>query len=1155
MLSALLAAASVSISNSHHTSIAGTTCTNGCKADAQPVHLSTTPFMPSDNVTNACGTQLCEAWQMAAGNCATSFECVYYSADYGGGTNAYNIRSHPDCGSAVMVEFSINCFNRAGQFTLTPATPKLAKVGTTETAGGAAPWGYARNFTVGCYAFSPCASAIPIPAKFDFPSWYTGATAVDPTLNGPVACRLRCAANAQCDYWSYEFEDGYHECFLVSVLPPESASLDMYLFFSSNNIIQSPTAGFQIVSPCTGSAPTFISGGTFTETSTSLIDPRPAGGSAAYSNGDLVPHVDDFFSATTYKGAFGRVNWLDGWSFFNLPNCLGFVSGSFTCPTGVGAPAPGSPVYRLRWVGDYQTGAWNKIGTFNVAANLRPYCQVTSCIYQNMDYGGWASPCGYAPMLRVTVNGAIAKGAIVNSATGVPTGVLPLQLTLIPRANGQPEAINTFGTSVACIETGSNAIELCGPGLSPGQVAQGRCTSAYLNKPLISFSRHVALNQRGLMTMCQLTPNIGSVAIDCTVYQVNSTNFVPAATGSYPGFLTAQQYRMLDVRLYGPSGDSVSADVQPESGVFTAGGRFFIVSCVNIVFDVTLRKYVRVRMEGYGYKEMTMGASDRDNGIFIRSGWGTNSATKSYGMYQPDVISAWTQDGLYYFITANEGDSRDGMDLIGVFGSFAGEEIRTASINATTCTIKANEQLGRLTTTAFMPSDYVANACGTQICEAWQMAAGNSAASFECVYYGADADYGGATDVYDVCSHPECGYAVTDEFSVNCLNRAGQFALTLATPKRAIVGIPETAGGAAPWGYACHITVGCSAFAPCTSAIPIPANLAFPSWYTGATVVYPTLSGPVACRRRCAANAQCDYWSYEFEDGYHECFLKRKCATVNCVDCAAPAPRCDIYVRWSQHWGNQGGVMNKFGEDFGDPKTCPAATALFTTEWYTAAQTTHVGHGIKGGHTSVGARSFSIWSWNGAPSSSFVRVFDLGAELEQKAMHFPGSLGSACIDSTANSASCLVWCPFNSDVAGCGNPPPPRPLPPPAPSPPYVGYLPSNIAANTQVTRSVVAARNSTVTEISRNNFANQTACADNGAIGSLVAQLRLSGAMGARGDALSRNALSPALPGTEEVKAEAAGAIWVLSEGHVENKITIAIAGGIAPTVSLIAP
>ena len=56
---------------------------------------------------------------------------------------------------------------------------------------------------------------------------------------------------------------------------------------------------------------------------------------------------------------------------------------------------------------------------------------MTTCIYQNMDYGGWASPCGYAPILRFTVN-----GAVVNGTTGVPTGVLPLQLTLTPRANG-----------------------------------------------------------------------------------------------------------------------------------------------------------------------------------------------------------------------------------------------------------------------------------------------------------------------------------------------------------------------------------------------------------------------------------------------------------------------------------------------------------------------------------------------------------------------------------------------------------------------------------------------------------------------------------------------------------------------------------------------
>jgi len=36
----------------------------------------------------------------------------------------------------------------------------------------------------------------------------------------------------------------------------------------------------------------------------------------------------------------------------------------------------------------------SEIGTLNVDTNLNTYCQVTTCIYQNMDYGGWASTCG-----------------------------------------------------------------------------------------------------------------------------------------------------------------------------------------------------------------------------------------------------------------------------------------------------------------------------------------------------------------------------------------------------------------------------------------------------------------------------------------------------------------------------------------------------------------------------------------------------------------------------------------------------------------------------------------------------------------------------------------------------------------------------------------
>jgi Sec-independent protein translocase protein TatA len=182
----------------------------------------------------------------------------------------------------------------------------------------------------------------------------------------------------------------------------------------------------------------------------------------------------------------------------------------------------------------------------------------------------------------------------------------------------------------------------------------------------------------------------------------------------------------------------------------------------------------------------------------------TNSATAEIR----ENLGRISHSGTKQFKLAKEQNS----DLIGQFGSFEGEEIRTASITLTTCTngCKANDQLGRLLTTTFMPSDYVANACGTQICEAWQIAAGNTAASFECVYYG--ADYGGRNDLYNVRGHPECGYATTVEMSVNCLNCAGQFALTPATPKRASVGTAtstaQTAGGAAAWGSARNVTVG-----------------------------------------------------------------------------------------------------------------------------------------------------------------------------------------------------------------------------------------------------------------------------------------------------------------------------------------------------------
>jgi hypothetical protein len=121
---------------------------------------------------------------------------------------------------------------------------------------------------------------------------------------------------------------------IVSVLPASSASLDTYLFFSSNIIIEGPTAGFQIVSPCTGTAPTFVNTnplifGGFYETSNNTLELRPSCTSPAYSAIDDVPDTS-FYLAVGFKGAFGNNNWLAGWSY---------LSGRFTTATNPGGAA------------------------------------------------------------------------------------------------------------------------------------------------------------------------------------------------------------------------------------------------------------------------------------------------------------------------------------------------------------------------------------------------------------------------------------------------------------------------------------------------------------------------------------------------------------------------------------------------------------------------------------------------------------------------------------------------------------------------------------------------------------------------------------------------------------------------------------------------
>ena len=398
-----------------------------------------------------------------------------------------------------------------------------------------------------------------------------------------------------------------------------------------------------------------------------------------------------------------------------------------------------------------------------------------------------------------------------------------------------------------------------------------------------------------------------------------------------------------------------------------------------MIFDTTLNKYVS--MGGYGDKEMTMDPSDKDYFVNQKSSWGT-SGVKSYGNYMPDVIKSFTSGGTYYFITANEGGTRDGKDLIGMAGDFEGEESRTKDYNSLTCTTsgdtmcKDDTELGRVLTTAFAPADFAINACGTNLCSAWQL---NQAAqsSWDCVMFG--ADYGGRDDIYDNRAHPDCGYATMVGIYVDSMDKTGQ---TVRTPTSGYTPVRNVARNST-------ITSG---------GITVTSAFSFPGWFSGPTGADPSITGPAECMAKCAATSDCDHWSYEFERGYHECFLKATHSTAH----------CNLYIRWTQHWSN-GDPWGRHWEGYAGPKTCTAPAPYTTTRYATAG-----GHGHLGGHASIGGRSFTIWSWDGSPGSALTMVYDSGREFEDKQKMMNGGNCDVCMAS-ANRATCERTCAFNSD--------------------------------------------------------------------------------------------------------------------------------------------
>ncbi|MCQ9375931.1 choice-of-anchor I family protein [Methyloversatilis sp. XJ19-13] len=157
-------------------------------------------------------------------------------------------------------------------------------------------------------------------------------------------------------------------------------------------------------------------------------------------------------------------------------------------------------------------------------------------------------------------------------------------------------------------------------------------------------------------------------------------------------------------------GSKPSIDWEPEYIALSKDGQFAMVTLqeANAVAKIDLMSQQIVSVTSLGLKDHSLPGNELDTSD--RDGPGNSQLAGNYrnapvfGMYMPDAIASYASGGKTYYITANEGDSRNLEDFVD--GEF-NEEVRVGSssykldptVFPDAAALKANSNLGRLTAT------------------------------------------------------------------------------------------------------------------------------------------------------------------------------------------------------------------------------------------------------------------------------------------------------------------------------------------------------------------------------------------------------------------------------------------------------------------------
>jgi 2',3'-cyclic-nucleotide 2'-phosphodiesterase (5'-nucleotidase family) len=253
-------------------------------------------------------------------------------------------------------------------------------------------------------------------------------------------------------------------------------------------------------------------------------------------------------------------------------------------------------------------------------------------------------------------------------------------------------------------------------------------TGAFLGKVTVGFLPDmVVFSPDGTKV---LTADEGEANEDYTIDPVGSVSIINLnavdlsnSTVQRAGFesFNAQQAALeaAGVRIFGPNA-TVAQDLEPEYITFNGDGTKAWVTLQEnnaiAVVDIatgTIESILPLGLKDHSLAGNGLDASDRDVDGSSDAGGKINIQNwPVFGLYQPDSIASFSVNGLTYYVTANEGDTRvrptDDDLLAGVDeGDIFNEETRLGdsayildpTVFPDAATLKLNENLGRLTVT------------------------------------------------------------------------------------------------------------------------------------------------------------------------------------------------------------------------------------------------------------------------------------------------------------------------------------------------------------------------------------------------------------------------------------------------------------------------